>query len=235
MSAYLLVTLVAALGPTSHFERGLAAYDAGQFDRARSAFTAALADAGVAQGPILYNIGNCAYRQGRHAEAVLFYRRALLRMPRDEEVTFNLRRVEAHLGIDGASDRSFEAIVLGVVDTMTPAEGLLLVGVLQVAGFLALVVWRRRRGVRLAMGAAVVVALLGGARLVYRQWYAPPSGVVLSEEIALRAQPHASLPATLELRAGEVVTVEESSDRWMWVVHARGCCLTRRVGVGVVD
>ncbi len=169
------------------------------------------------------------------------YRRGITRSERRQLVSVlqrlrdNLRRVEAHLGIDGASDRSFEAIVLGVVDTMTPGEGLLLVGVLQVAGFLALVVWRRRRGVRLAMGAAVVVALLGGARLVYRQWYAPPSGVVLSEEIALRAQPHASLPATLELRAGEVVTVEESSDRWMRVVHPRGAGWTRRVGVGVVD
>lgn len=235
MSAYLVVTLIVVLGPASNIERGVAAYEAGRFDEARSAFTAALNDAGVAPGPILYNIGNCAYRQGRHAEAVLFYRRALLRMPRDPEVRFNLRRAESHLGIGGSSDQSFGVRALGVVDALTSGELLLLVAILQVAGFLGAVVWRRRRGVRLTMSVVVVVALLGGARLVYRQWYASPSGVVLSEEITLRAEPHVSLPATLELRAGEVVTVEESSDRWMRVVHPRGAGWTERAGVGVVD
>ena len=55
MSAYLLVTFVAALGSTSHFEQGLVAYDAGQFDRARSAFTAALDDGVVPTGSTSVN------------------------------------------------------------------------------------------------------------------------------------------------------------------------------------
>lgn len=235
MTSWFLVTVMAALGSLSDVERGMAAYGAGDFDAARAAFTAALDDPGVDPGPILYNIGNCAYRQGRHAQAVLFYRRALLRMPRDGEVTFNLRRTEAHLGIEGSTDPSFVAMALSAVDALTPGESIALVGLLQALGFFALLVWRRRRGVRVLMGAVVILALLIGGRLVYREWYAPPSGVVLEEEITLRAEPHASHPATVALRAGEVVTVEESSDRWMRVVHPRGAGWTRRVGVGVVD
>lgn len=236
MSALLILTVLVVGEPTSAFDGGVAAYEAGRFGDARILFAAALEDPAVAPGPVLYNLGNCAYRQGLHAEAVLFYRRALLRMPRDEQVLFNLRRSEGHLGLDDASVESFGAVAIGVADALTPSELLGIVLGLQVVGFVGFVLFRRRAlAFRVACVLIVAVGILGGARLVYRQWLASPDGVVLSEEITVRAEPHASLPATLELRAGEVVRVEELSDRWVRVVHPRGGGWTERSGVGVVD
>ena len=69
-----------------------------------------------------------------------------------------------------------------------------------------------------------------------RQWFpAAPEGVVMDHKIKVRTEPHAGMPVIVELRAGEIVRVEESSDRWARIVHVRGRGWTERAGVGVVD
>ena len=230
-----LALLTCAQAGPSHVERAVGSYEAGRFDEARVHFEAALSDPGIATGPILYDLGNCAYRQGRYAEAVLHYRRALLRMPRDPEITYNLRRTEGHLGISRGDDVSIAGMVVGVADALPPDRLLAVAGVLLATGLLGLVLARRRRGLEVLMAVITLVGALGAARLVHGQWIASPAGVVLGDEITLHEEPHTNTASTLELRAGEVVRIREMSDRWMRVVHPRGGGWTPRAGVGVVD
>ncbi len=220
---------VSNLGEAEH------AYRAGQHAKALALYLAALAEPDVPEGAVLYDLGNCAFRLGRHAEAALYYRRALRRLPRDHEVRFNLRSAERQLGIDAPAE-SLGAAALSLVDSFTPGELLFCVGALESAGLLGFALLRRRRAARVARGLVVALALFVAARHVHAQWFAgPPEGVVLSTDVKLRSEPRADLAATAKLKAGEVVRVLDLSDRWIRVATARGRGWTERAGVGLVD
>jgi tetratricopeptide (TPR) repeat protein len=212
------------------------AYHAGRYGEALAAYQAVLPEPGAAQGAVLYNMGNCAYRMGRYAEAALFYRCAQLRLPRDRSIAFNLSLAEQQLGLDTPERESFGKAMVALMDSFTPGQCLALVGVLQCVGLAGLVLLRRRRAACYAMALVVLLALAGAARLAQTQWFpVPAEGVVLNDEIALRPEPHVDLNAVHELEAGETVCVMERSDRWIRVVHEKGEGWTERAGVGIVD
>ena len=212
------------------------AYAAGRYREAFEQFEAALSEPGAPQGTIFYNLGNCAYRMERYAEAALYFHRALLRLPRDERAAFNLHLTEQQLGFWAPAEESFGAATLAMVDGLSPGVLLALASVLQCAGLLGWVLVRRRPGLRNCMIVLVLISLAGAGRLVQTQWFpGPPMGVVLAREVALRPEPHTSLDITRKLKAGETVQVEESSDRWIRITHEKGSGWTERAGVGVVD
>jgi tetratricopeptide (TPR) repeat protein len=221
---------------TPDMERAKRAYGDGRYGEALALFEAALSEPGMAEGSLLYNLGNCAFRLDRYAEAILFYKRAQLRMPRDGMVKFNLSWAEQQLGIDTPAGESFAAAVVGLADSFLPGELLALVGVLLVAGLVGMVLLQRQRAARNAMALIVLIALAGAAHLVQSQWFpSSPEGVVMEDKIAVRSEPHADMPVVLELRAGETVRVEEASDCWARIVHDQGGGWIERAAVGVVD
>lgn len=66
-------------------------------DYARAAEIYATAQRKTPAARLLYNMGNCAFRMDRKAEAVLCYRRALRMDPSLEDARFNLALVESRL------------------------------------------------------------------------------------------------------------------------------------------
>jgi len=232
VSAFLLAFLLLAPGPGAA-ER---AYAAGRFEEAYTLFQAALDRQDAPQGALLFNLGNCAYRLGRYAEAVLLFRRARLRMPRDPEVRFNLFLAEQPLGLQSPPSASLRAGLDELLDALTAAELLFLAGGLQAAGLLGLVLLRGRKGWRAAMALAVLLGLAGSGRLAWSLWGGGPrEGLVLAPTLEVRPGPHLELEPTLRLRAGERVTVGERSDRWVRIIHERGGGWARSPGVGVVE
>ena len=237
----LLFGLFLVLGEPDTFDpenlaRAEEAYRTGQYEQALTLFETALSEPDVPRGPLLYNLGNCAFRLGRQAEARFYYMRALLRMPRDQEVKFNLALLERQLDLDDPPRRAVGDLVLGLADWFTPGELLVLVLVLQAAGLAGLLFLRTGLRARLAMGLLVLLGLLGSARLMQTQWFGgPPAGVVLAREIGLRSEPHSSVPIAFKLEAGDLVRVVELSDRWVRVAHPGGGGWTERASVGVVN
>ena len=212
------------------------AYDAGRYQEALDLYQRALSDPDLAKGPTLFNLGNCTFRLGRHPEALLYYQRAQLRMPKDAEVAFNLRLAQRQLGVEPGEDWSLGGVSSNFLDWFTTGQLLLLVTVLQVAGVLCVARGRQHLKVRRALLLVLLCAFVGVGSLVQRQWFPdPPAGVVLADEISLRAEPHFFFSPTLRLRAGEPLRVEEFSDRWARVTHAEGTGWTPRDGVGVVE
>jgi len=232
-----MITLLLALffADATQAERD---YRAGNFREALAQFQAALADPALPEGPLLYDMGNCAYRLGRHAEALLAYRRAALRMPRDPELRFNLRLTEEQLGFDDPGAESFGAAITSTLDWLTRGELLVLAATLETLGLVGLVLLRRRgsSAARTAMALLLGLGLLAAGRLVQLQWFAgPPTGVVLERPIDLRAEPRPELPPLLTLTPGESVQVEQLGDRWLKITHPHGQGWTERAGVGLVE
>jgi tetratricopeptide (TPR) repeat protein len=81
-------TTARAVPVDSLLSAAAAAYAAGDPSTALSLYTAVLAEGSSA--PLLYNIGNCHYRVGDHAMAILHYERALKMAPGDDDIRTNL-------------------------------------------------------------------------------------------------------------------------------------------------
>jgi tetratricopeptide (TPR) repeat protein len=235
MTAVLWIAL--AIAPQDPAAAAEEAWRRGDFAGAHAIYAQLAASPAGTDATTLYNLGNCAFRLGRYAEAVLAYRRALLRRPGDERILFNLRLAESRLGLRGDADPAFLPAALAGIDALPPPLALFLVLALGTAGLIGLVAaGSRRAGLRALFVILLAAGSLLGARLA---WNAlgepPPDAVVLTPRLPLRPDPHASLTPSLELRAGETVRVLESSERWARVSHSRGSGWTDRAALGLVD
>lgn len=229
MIALLLLGLLAPLD----LRQAEREYRAGRFAVALEHFEAALASPDAPRGAVLYDMGNCAYRLGHHAEAVWHYRRAARLLPHDPEVRFNLELARRELGL-APSPRSRLSGALAPFDALAPWARLALVGAVQILA-LAGAALVRRRVLRAGLVGLALLGLLGAARLARDAWYdPPPEGVVLASA-ALREEPAADSPITVELRPGETVRVAAVDDAWIEVESPLGRGWTGRAEIGVVD
>jgi tetratricopeptide (TPR) repeat protein len=230
--ALLIILALAATDGTEAVD----SFRKGQFEEAARLFEAALQDADRPRGPVLFNLGNCHYRMGRPAQALYYYHRALLHLPRDARIRFNMGLAEEQLGLWDRQDESFYKSSLELVDALSPGLLLIWVGVLQCVGLTGWVLFRRRPWVRNASILIVLIALTGAARRVQTQWFAPhATGVVLAREAAVHREPHDRAEVLHKLGAGDTVQVEAGSDRWIRIDHVKGEGWIDRGSVGVVQ
>ena len=75
--------------PAQLFERGNAAYEAGDYGAAVEDYEK-VAGAGVIAADLFYNLGNAYFKQGDLGRAVLWFERARRLAPRDADVRDNL-------------------------------------------------------------------------------------------------------------------------------------------------
>ena len=242
MIALLLWTTL-ALSPGGEDATATAAADAyldARYEEARALYLELLSAEGVARGPVLYDLGNCAFRMGDPARAALCYRRALLRLPGDEEVEFNLQHAERALGLDPPPPGWWEAGWRSAVESpwatvAAPGPGLAIAGGLQ---FLALagIFLRRRRRVPKRWMLVLVLGWAWAVPAVRACWFPPsPEGVVLIEGVGLREGPRADLPVLRELVPGSLVHVEGKAEPWLRIVDPEGVGWIEGYGVGLVD
>ena len=235
MIAFVLVLLIGLMTASISPAQAERAYHSGHYAEAYQLYQQALSEPDLAMGPLLYNLGNCAYRLGRHAEALHYYRRSQLRIPRDAELEFNLSLTERALGIDPRAPRSLIAVILAWLDQFAPALLLVIASSLQAFGLAGLLLLRAQRSTRRALALALLLGLTLGARLMQVQFIpSPPEAITLASKIQLRSEPHLNLPVTLEITAGETLLIEDMSDRWAHVVHSTGSGWTERPGIGLI-
>lgn len=95
--------------PVRKLEEANAAYSSGDFSGAAALYRK-LYDEGYRSETLLYNAGNAFYRSGDMASAILFYERARLLSPADEDIDYNLQIVRGM-----ASDKFGEIPVVFLV------------------------------------------------------------------------------------------------------------------------
>jgi hypothetical protein len=199
------------------------AYAAGRFAEARALFLAALGREESEDGVLLYDVGNCEYRLGDPAKAMLLWRRAALRLPRDEGIRQNLVLAARELGVEAPVRRG-----LGFASPIEAG----IAGIALFAVGVAMATFGARKPLRVA---GALAAVLGIAMAAWSVALRGSDAVVLTDEIAVRSDPHAEAPVTLRLPAGESVAVNAGSERWVSVEHPRGRGWTERSGLGIVE
>lgn len=233
MIAFLLLIMTMSTDPFIAAER---AYEADRFNEAKSLYMEALSDMEMPSGPLLYNLGNCAFRSGQYAEAILHYSRARLRMPRDEALEYNLFLTQEHLGLTTPNKTSLGRLLASAVDSFTHREILFAMGALQLIGLAGLIFHNRTRRFIVLVILCILISWAGAAHLVHHQWIDKKiHGIVLNSAVTLRDEPHPDLEDMIRVKAGQQVHVEELSDQWIRVEHEGFLGWTERADIGIID
>ncbi|MEZ5000361.1 MAG: tetratricopeptide repeat protein, partial [Bacteroidales bacterium] len=77
------------------YQEGLDLYSDGSFDRALTTWLG-IADSGYTSPDLFYNIGNAAFKTGNIPVSILYYERALLSKPFDEDIRYNLEIAKSY-------------------------------------------------------------------------------------------------------------------------------------------
>lgn len=198
-------------------DRGLALYEAEDYDGAIEAFREVLA-AGVDDPRVHYNLGNAYFKAGRLGFAIWHYRKALELAPRDEDIRSNLEYAR-FLALDSIeANARTDTRVRDWLDRVTAREVLLGASALWVLAALAMIGWQlagarafRRIGAGLLVvwAAAIVVAGVVDHRGRNRS-----EAVVLAREAIVRNGPGETFDTAFLLHEGAEAVVEGERGQW---------------------
>ncbi|MCX8091874.1 MAG: tetratricopeptide repeat protein [Verrucomicrobiae bacterium] len=213
----------AAESATAQFEAANRLYEQGRFAEAASAYEAILAG-GRASPALYFNLGNARFKAGQVGRALVAYRRAAERAPRDPDVLANLRfareRVSGPTLRPGPLDRWLSRLSLNEwTGLATGALWTLLV--LLAAGQ----VWPRLRPpLRWPVRLALVATLLLGLALavVWTRASRALLAVVTVQETIARNGPFEESPEAFRLHDGAELRVLDRKDDWLQVSDGRG-------------
>jgi hypothetical protein len=209
-----VIALVAAAlaSAEADFSTANAALAAGDLAGAEAGYRALLAD-GYTDGDVYYDLGNVLWREQQHAGAMLAWRRAGARLPRDPDVQANLdfARRDVRDRLDSPDPAPWFA---PWQVALTPVEGQWLGGLLAGVGLLAGALRRRAPGVPLAgIGAGLVVVgglvAAGGAA----EAGLPPAAVVLAPEVTATSDLGGGVDLFTLHAGAEVTALEAEADR----------------------
>jgi tetratricopeptide (TPR) repeat protein len=233
-------------GPVALFERGNAAYEAGDYPGAIEAYTLA-AQAGVAHAELYYNLGNAFFKEGDLGRAVLWYERARRLAPRDSDLGENLALTRSLLRdrqLVAAEPRWRRAALSWHTDTTT-AESVAAASVLYALLCLGIVLFVFRdtafvsrayarlsvlspgrllgldksqdMGVGIALALLVSAALAASAVSKVRSEQARASGVVVVDEAVVFSGPSRDASVQFKVHEGTIVSVRDSRPGWVRV------------------
>jgi tetratricopeptide (TPR) repeat protein len=168
-----------------------------------------------------WRIADCFYREGRFAEALLYYRRSESQRPADPDLTQNIRLSRQALALPDTRPRGLAAWWAALLDLLAGEFGFALMGLLLTAGLVQLLLlrqWRRFRGwIFLALALILLVYINERAT-----WKPLRLALVLEADLALRADPGPRRPLRRKIPAGTALRVIESNPRWMRVALPDG-------------
>ena len=197
-------------------------YETGQFVEAAVAYQA-LADAGVEDGTLYYNLGNAHFKAGDLGYAILNYRRAQILLPRDPDVSANLQLARAQTtdrleDEDGGALVAFVHRALVEWTTLDEAAAITLgLWVLLCALAVAAILWPRgRQGLGYVIGVVAVLLVLGLLSVTIRVADARGGNpaVVVAQSVETRSGPGTDYVAEFTLHAGAEVRVLEQRESW---------------------
>lgn len=227
----LLLTLLAQSGGAPE---AATAFEEGRLADARLIYEHLLAQPGADAGALHANLGHCALRAGRPAEALYHYLQAAPFLPLDPELDRARQLAERRLGLGTAAAPAPHQRFLAAFDAWPPLAALAIVSLTLTIGGAGLLLWRGRGWLWLP-ALLLLLGLAGAGRMAHRAWLAPPAGIVLDGSAPLREQPHAGLPARISLPPGARVRILARSDRWLQVAHARGSGWAAADAIGLLD
>jgi len=189
------------IDPAAQFEVGIEAYDKGvelladQPDRARRAFREAarhlesVAAAGIQNGYLEYNLGNCYLQSGDVGRAILHYRRAQRLIPGDPLLDANLREARSRrvtkIEPEGRSELLRGIFFLHFDTSLANRKRAAIVAFVLIWVLLIARCWWRRRWLSVTAGVAafLTVSLTASVWWQERQDARHPDGVVTAMDV----------------------------------------------------
>ena len=204
-------------------------YSEGKFDKALKVYLE-VAEEGFASGPLFYNIGNCYYRQSEIGKSILFYERARLLMPGDEDLAHNLELSQLKVVDKITPMPEFWLVRLwrGAAHFVSPALLSILLTVFWLGLMSSLIVqllgasWTRWSAP--AAKVCLLVLLIGGACLVSQWWDRAGTigAIVTAESVRALGSPGGGGVEVFVLHEGVKVRIDETRDGWYEIVLADG-------------
>ncbi|MBU0509583.1 tetratricopeptide repeat protein [bacterium] len=242
ISFFLLMFFLTSLGahadPHSTYDEGVRLYRENDMPAAISMWESLLRSNTVS-GPLLYNLGNAYYRQGEIGKAILFYDRAIRRMPRDADVRENLEL--ARMAVVDEIESPVRLVIWNWVDSVRDYLSLReLATLLQFVGLLAVIVLLVvrfgpagvRRWAKIAATIAVAVFLIAGS---WYGWRASLDGreyaIILVDKTDVRSAPNEASQQIFSLHEGTKVRCRERLGAWVHIQLSDG----RKGWMPVVD
>ena len=194
------------------------AYKNNQFQEAVEGYLE-LIENGYENGHLYYNLGNAYFRLGDLGRAILYFERARLLIPRDDDLIFNLSHAR-NQAVDAVGDfQPFPLSNFLGLDSLNLYEAFFAFAVLNLFFFIIL-------GTRLYKKAEwsyylsiflVIFIGIGGFGLVLKWygWAADHRAVVLADEVEVRAGPDPGDTALFKIHAGTIVHHERSEGDWV--------------------
>jgi tetratricopeptide (TPR) repeat protein len=227
--------------PAEVFRVGNASYEAGDYPAAVEAYRR-LADAGVTNGDLYYNLGNAYYKNENLGHAVLFYTRALRVQPRNDEAKENLELVRLQL-----RDKQFvqqqNRLVRGFIwfhNNLNTPEMLVFASASYILLCLLVVVFifrntrivvafyrrisilspgrliglTRAQDLLVAIGIATVLLITSGISSYSKLAVDRSEAVVLAGEVAVFSSPTDDATLQFKIHEGTMVTISEQRAVW---------------------
>lgn len=225
---FLLIGIHSALfagnEPDSIFQAANQLYQEGKYEEAVNLYLT-IDSMDVEAASLYYNIGNAYFRSNKLGKARLYYERALLLRPFDEDLRSNLKYLESMLAdrLDEVPEffikrwmRSF----VHVIHSNTWAMMSLLSFLIFFLGGLAYIFSKTIRMKKTGFFVSVVFIILsllffGLGRKNYNQSVEPGTAIVMEESQLVKSSPRTSGKDLFILHSGTKVWLENSLDSWV--------------------
>jgi tetratricopeptide (TPR) repeat protein len=196
------------------------AFKAGQYQHAIEGYRQ-LVDGGRESGHLYYNLGNAYFRSDQLGKAILNYERALLLIPRDADLNFNLRYARDLMTDPVIESRSFVRQTFFWLDAVTLSELFWTFAVLNVLFWGALVTRLFYRGEwNYYLSLVLLIFWLIASISFGLKWYQAETdarAVIVEEEANILAGPDVNDTVLFKLHEGSIVHFERSEDGWFLV------------------
>ena len=206
-------------------------YRDGAYEDARRKYLEVVG-ADVVDARLFYNLGNACFKSDRLGEAILWYERARLLSPRDEDIGANLR-FASRIRKDresGVGEDPVWRFLVGLYELPSPNEisvtFTFLLSALFAMGIRRLWSGRRKEGalwVSLLVAGAVLTTLTGlfGAVRIH-QLETDTYAIVTAREATARTAPDAEETAVFVIHEGTRVRVDRSEGTWLLIRLSSG-------------
>lgn len=227
ITGILLMVFLRALagqGPANGWEETLfkanQAYKERHFEAAIDGYEQMIRS-GHANGHIYYNLGNAYFKEDRLGHAILNYERAILLIPRDADLNFNLRHARDQIKDDIPESKDFMSTTFFWLDSLRPGEIFWAFAILNSLFWLTLMLrlFYRSDGTYYLFIILLIFWLITGISLGLK-WYEIETDtrvVIIDKEVNALAGPDIKDTVLFKLHEGAVVNQERSEDGWFLI------------------
>jgi tetratricopeptide (TPR) repeat protein len=228
----LMLLLVLSMG-VSHgsentrlFLDGISEFENGNYTGATEKFLQ-VAESGVKNGSLYYNLGNAYLKAGDLGKAVLWYNRALALIPNDPDLKFNLAYARS-LVKDIAEDE--KASVFRIIffwkyllsDKTVKWTAVILNGILWLGMLILLFIGRRPSRILLGTAGLAVLIFITTAGVNTIEKRIRHSAVILPETAAVMSAPTEDATELFKLHAGTCVSIEQQGKGYIKIYFSKG-------------